>query len=882
MAQIQQEIINFDLNPNNAVSQIDTLVSKLNTLQAEFNQLEKEGKDVSKVQAEIAATTQRLNTALTQEAKTAQGLTAQTKALNNAQKDLNTTTKQSAGATELLNTGNARAAKGFARAAASAKTLAGGLGGAIAAFTGFGGIAVIATKAVDALAGVVLDYVVKAFDAKDATEEITEAAKGLVPEIVKEKSALDSLVATATDETKSKGERKAAFDALQQQYPAYFGSLSLEKSSLEQIKKAQDAATDALIKNIVIKAQQEKINEVVIKRAQQQLELERELEEAQRAGAKTAADAQFAISQAGADAAARDRILAAQEEQSRTATANSEAAIRERQKQANAEAQAELDAIGRQYTKVADALQGVFRGVNLASDATTKSGQATTQATTKQAEQYKILEGSLAALEKQLSDINKLITEQTALGDSPRLRQLAEQYKTVKAEVEAARKEIEQLLATPLQFTPPSNATLEELREIQLRNQQQTLAEQLKLLRENLAIEIEQFEAQAAREKQLLAKKFQDETKQAQGNTEEQKKIQDRYQADRERIDNETTRKVIANRIRILDIDRQIAEEQGDSLKVEELTKQIEEFNLQLAELDNKAISVKIDTEEASKKTEALKERVLQIVGAIEQLGNQVADFFKQRAAETTSQYDQAIQRQQSALDQLLSNQETASVQAVEIEKQRLENLQRERQRSAEQEARITQIQIAANAALAIARAAAEGGGLASAITIAATIASLVFGFAAARQQAEQAFFEGTTYVERNGAPKGRDTIKARLNEGEAVIPTSTNKKYSKAVEAIYYEKIPASVLNNFVQGYSLGFARPENIGAEAAAKGLVLHGSIAQSKRKRSIEQSLLAAIAENTATKNSPQVSITEKGITKLIQGRIEKQDLIKSKMR
>ena len=883
MANIQQEIINFDLNPQGATAQIDTLIAKLNSLQAEFNQLEKEGKDVSKVQAEIAATTQRLNTAMTQETKTVQGLTAQTKSLNTAQKELNNTTKQSESVGKTLDATNARAAKSFARVASSAKSVAGGIAGTVAAFTGLGGVvALVATKAVDALTASFLEYITASDESIDSTSQVTSAAKELVPEIVKEKSALDALVNTATNENKSKAERKAAFDELQKQYPDYFGSLSLEKSSLDQIKKAQDAATDALIRNIVVKAQQEKINEVVAKRAQQQLELERELEEAQRAGAKTAADAQFAISQAGADAAARDRILAAQEEQSRTATANSEAAIRERQKQANAEAQAELDAIGRQYGKVAEALQGVFRGVTIAGEASTKAGTATSKAAIKQTEQYKILDGSLADLEKKLAEINKLINEQTKIGDSPRLRELAAQYIEVKNQVEAARKEIELALSTPIEFTPPSAATLSELREIQTANQQQSLSDQLEALRQALSIEIEQFEAQAAREKQILAIKFQDELKATADNAEAQKTIQEQYQSDRERIDTQTTEKVIANRIRLLDIDRQLAEERGDVLKVEELTKQIEELNLQLTELGIKSANIKIDTKEADKSLSKTKDLVKDIIGGIEQLGNQVADFFKQRAAETTQQYDQAIQRQQTALNELLSNQDNASVQAVEIERQRLDNLQKERQRSAENEARITQIQIAANAALAIARAAAEGGGLASAITIASTVAALIFGFAAARTQAEQAFFEGTTYVERNGAPKGRDTIKARLNEGEAVIPTSTNKKYHPAIEAIYNERIPASFLNSIVESYPFSFAKAENIGAEANAKGLVLSGSIATSKAKRSRGEAYLAAIAQNTANQAGQQINITEAGLTKTVRGRIEKEQKTRSKMR
>jgi len=79
-------------------------------------------------------------------------------------------------------------------------------------------------------------------------------------------------------------------------------------------------------------------------------------------------------------------------------------------------------------------------------------------------------------------------------------------------------------------------------------------------------------------------------------------------------------------------------------------------------------------------------------------------------------------------------------------------------------------------------------------------------GLSLANQQAEQAFFDGTLNVKRGkGEKKGRDTVKARLHEGEAVIPTSTNQEYSKSVEAIFNKKVPSNILNSFVEGYQKG-----------------------------------------------------------------------------
>lgn len=69
-------------------------------------------------------------------------------------------------------------------------------------------------------------------------------------------------------------------------------------------------------------------------------------------------------------------------------------------------------------------------------------------------------------------------------------------------------------------------------------------------------------------------------------------------------------------------------------------------------------------------------------------------------------------------------------------EKKKLAQLTEERRKAAQRNVAIAQVEAAANASVAIARAAVEGGAWLSAVTIAATVASLVAGFIAARQAA--------------------------------------------------------------------------------------------------------------------------------------------------
>ena len=166
---------------------------------------------------------------------------------------------------------------------------------------------------------------------------------------------------------------------------------------------------------------------------------------------------------------------------------------------------------------------------------------------------------------------------------------------------------------------------------------------------------------------------------------------------------------------------------------------------------------------------------------------------------------DKAIDKSKSALDEIRANSENYNAQQLEIEKERLEKLENERAKAVERERILGQIQVGINAAIAISKAAAEGGGVASAFTIALTLASLIAGLAQARVAAGNAFFEGSEYVNRGNNKAGRDTIPAMLNEGERVITTDTNNKYWDVLSAVHKNRIPADVLNSFANAYQSG-----------------------------------------------------------------------------
>jgi flagellar biosynthesis chaperone FliJ len=214
----------------------------------------------------------------------------------------------------------------------------------------------------------------------------------------------------------------------------------------------------------------------------------------------------------------------------------------------------------------------------------------------------------------------------------------------------------------------------------------------------------------------------------------------------------------------------------------------------------------KKQTEEQAKAlADKQKEIIDQTATLVQGVSDNVFNVLNAQVQAYINGLDKAIDKSKSALDEIRANSENYNARQLEIEKERLEKLEAERARAVEREKNLGQIQIAINAAIAISKAAAEGGGIASAVTIALTLASLVAGLAQARVAAGNAFFHGVEYLERGKNKSGRDTIPAMLNEGERVITTDTNDRYWDVLSAVHNNRIPADVLNTFSKAYQQG-----------------------------------------------------------------------------
>jgi DNA-binding Lrp family transcriptional regulator len=168
---------------------------------------------------------------------------------------------------------------------------------------------------------------------------------------------------------------------------------------------------------------------------------------------------------------------------------------------------------------------------------------------------------------------------------------------------------------------------------------------------------------------------------------------------------------------------------------------------------------------------------------------------------------------------------------------------------------------ISAAIAGATAAAAAKGPGAPFLIAgyIASMIATVVSGFAEidsimnTPQPQPPQFFEGTDYLTRNGAPAGKDTIPAMLNEGEAVIPTADNAKYPGLAKSWINGDLDNYIYRNWVApALSEAEAKKNESMADNLAKSIAMNikGGFDDYRLYRTNRQgnSLLAQIADNT----------------------------------
>lgn len=194
-----------------------------------------------------------------------------------------------------------------------------------------------------------------------------------------------------------------------------------------------------------------------------------------------------------------------------------------------------------------------------------------------------------------------------------------------------------------------------------------------------------------------------------------------------------------------------------------------------------------------------------QYIEQLQSLLGVVVDFWQQVNATEEAALNRSIALQQTRVDNARIIAEKGNAEYLEMEQKRLDTLQRKQEENARKQLIINQALTVSNAILAAVKATAEANdpitAIAAGIAIFGAIAS-IFAFANSLQTPVATFYQGVESVPLGNNPKGRDTIPARLHEGERVVTARENKEYWHTLTAIHNRTIPADVLNTFVNSY--------------------------------------------------------------------------------
>jgi DNA repair exonuclease SbcCD ATPase subunit len=861
-------IASFDLDAAGALRAVSQLSDSIKGLEKELAQLQKEGKDTTAVQQKLAAATASLDKVLKQETTTARGASAQVKALSVVTKDL-------AVSQEKANKSGKSFGASLGRNAVSFKSFAGGLargGTALANLAGglglAGGALTLVSVATEKLIEGFISLFAESKSVAEAKQGIADASEEAIGAFVEEIGTSKALFSVLKDGNATQAQRLKAIEQLNEKYPTALKNINLLTGGEEALAAAQKAVNAEIINNIILQARQNVTAQII----QKQLENNNKILATRRKLAEDAANeevtlfdkiADAAISTAAASStvarAASDALPDAQTIR-KTATALSDLNAIANLEQDNVAltnslrdldvASAELRQTLEASVDLVPANQVVLADLNKEVDKGAKSAKDN-------AAEQKALEGSLAALRAEQSRLNKAIEEGTKLNNEEELKRLSVEYANVSKSIADAEKKLAlfrgetgvaanslsalRQAASEIRKTLEEQTNVDDIAKLQaLQAQYQELETKIKEVEDSLksldAVEVEpkgvldadldaakaalsQLQAQQAAANVVLQQEQNKALELTRNNAAAQAIVREKFAKQAQEA--ETAQRLATLRLQsqIAQAELNLATEASGVLSEEALKAKTDllEIQKEIAKIEGEEFTAKVTVETD---TEDLKKVLEEVAGFAEQLAGQVLDFAASQVDNTLNQLEGAIGKQEELLDKLLSNEEGANAERVRLEKERLDNLNKAREEAKNKEAQIAQAQIAINLALAVARAVAEGGGVASALTVAAAIAAAIFGFIQAKQTAQQAFYEGSLYVDDPRAPQGRDTIQARLNRGEAVIPTDTNARYKKAIHGIYHERVPAQLANDFfannsqwveaMQAYKQGLISPQ------------------------------------------------------------------------
>ena len=271
-------------------------------------------------------------------------------------------------------------------------------------------------------------------------------------------------------------------------------------------------------------------------------------------------------------------------------------------------------------------------------------------------------------------------------------------------------------------------------------------------------------------------------------NSDERKQIADRINANLREIQKGL------NRERDLKI-KAIEADRDEELKNAELTAEEKQLITAKSELEILKIkqdyadrSVDLIDEETERTKESAEERKKAILDGIEEVLKATLDLAKAIIDAQIQQTEVAINAQQKRVDAAAEIAEKGNAELLQIEEERLKELNEKKAKFVRAQQALAAIELVANSAVAIAKAAAEGGAAAP-FTIAATLIALAAGLVAARAQARAA--AGSFAVGGYTGDGGKYEPAGVVHKGEFVITQEKTRQWRPVLEAIHAGRNP-------------------------------------------------------------------------------------------
>lgn len=207
---------------------------------------------------------------------------------------------------------------------------------------------------------------------------------------------------------------------------------------------------------------------------------------------------------------------------------------------------------------------------------------------------------------------------------------------------------------------------------------------------------------------------------------------------------------------------------------------------------------------------EAKKQRVLEIVSYFETAINAAVSATNQILSAKQKEVEGQITLQQKRVDEAKAIADKGNSQVLELEQKRLDELNKKRANYVKQQQELAAVELVANTAIAVSKAAAEGGAAAG-VTIAAALLALVAGLASARSVASQAaYYEGGLYPGEGFTGHGNPREESRKLGGkpyqyhkeEYIFNHVKTRKFRDIFEDVHAGKIDLNKWKEKVQAY--------------------------------------------------------------------------------